>query len=414
MGSTVIQQFNLVMGTVNDAVVHNNSYDLDYFNREDTNLCTPAESMNNITIGAAAHSLRAGAFAGISTSQEFPALYSRKGHIDMHALFTSRKINKLYFKPDIIECGGDYEYSRDRRSIGQGNNASMEVLSSNHAESFYNQIGTSFSAPLIANIAAQIQRLYPSIRAQSLKALIVNSASLDLIRFPEPLSKLRNKTAGHGMVNEFKAVFSNDNEITFLLEDEVEPEQVKIFPLHFPKYLTEEDLGKKMGILKVTATLCFSFIPVVNQQLAYCPVHIGFCFFRNQTGNEILATEEETPSLLKPNLRWSQSARDKKRPIPYTNTQKISFPVNVQELINEQDTFKLAVNCRINPQLLAGTEKAYEKAHLFSIVITVEENLKEKNLTGKLYEDMIAVNEVENIAVADLEGLAEGIAEGEA
>ncbi len=395
----------------NDAATMNSSYDLNYFFTEGTNICTPAESMNNITVGAAADSLRVGNFEGISASREFPALYSRKCHIDLPALFPKNKINKLYFKPDVIDCGGDYEYTRSNRFIGSGIRASMEVLSADPNESFYNHIGTSFSAPLAANVGVQIQKNYPGIKAQSIKALIVNSASLNLIRFQRPFAALLNKIAGHGLVSEQKSVFSNDNVITLLLEEEIEPEQLKIFPLNLPSYLSNDDLGKKNGVLRITATLCFSFEPVLNQQLAYCPVHMGFSFFRNQTGDQIQATEDEIKSLLKSTLRWSQSGRHVSKPMPYTNTQKIGFSVNVQDLVNEHSTFKLAVNCRINPQLLPGTEHLYQKAHSFSLVVTIEEKLKEDTLTGKLYNEMLLCNSVENISIIDLE--AEGTAEAE-
>ena len=130
-----------------------------------------------------------------------------------------------------------------------------------------------------------------------------------------------NKTAGHGLTSDEKAVVSNNNAITFLIEDEIEPEQVKIFPINFPQYLINEDLGKKRGILKITATLCFSFLPVQCHQLAYCPVHMAFSFFKNQAGEDILATEENIKSLLKSDLRWSQSGRHMSKPVPYTNTQ---------------------------------------------------------------------------------------------
>ena len=395
-----------------DAAAHNTFYDLTYFSNDHTNICSPAESMNNLTVGAAAHSLRTGNFAGIADSREYPALYSRKSHIDLYALFPKNKINKQYFKPDIIECGGDYEYNKSRSFFAQGNNASMELLSSEPNQSFFYNIGSSFSAPLIANTAAQIQRMYPQILAQSIKALIVNGASLDLLPFEEKFKKLQNKTAGHGLANEMRSIFSNDNTITFLIEDEIKPEEVKIFPLHFPKYLVEDNLGKHRGILSVSATLCFSFLPVLNQQLSYCPVHIAFSFFKNQSGEDILATEDAIKSLLKSTLRWSQSGRHVSKPIPYSNTQKITFPVNIKDLVNENSTFKLAVNCRVNPQLLPGTERPYvDKAHSFSIAITVEETLVEKNLTGKLYNEMIAINLIENITNINLD--AQAAAEGE-
>ncbi|HWK07618.1 MAG TPA: S8 family serine peptidase [Puia sp.] len=387
----------------NEAAVQNTKYDLHYFAREEANICPPAESMNNMTVGAAADSLRDGHFQGISIDKEFPALYSRKGHMDLVRLYPKNKINKLYFKPDVIDCGGDYEYSGSGRFIGTGPKASMQVLSADPAESFYPNVGTSFSAPLVANIAAQIQKVYPDIRAQSIKALIVNAASLNLIRFEKPFKNLLNKTAGHGLTSDAKSIFSTENAITFLLEESIEPENIRIFPLHFPEYLTRDDLGKKEGFVKITATLCFSFAPVLHQHLAYCPIHIGFCFFRNQSANEIQEKEAATNSLLKSNLRWSQSARHVQKPIPYSNTQKISFVVSKQLLEEETSTFKLAVNCRINPQLLPGTEGPYQRAHPFSIVLTVEENLKKSKLTGQLYNEMILCNEVENIAAADLE-----------
>jgi Subtilase family len=397
-----------------DAMVTNSHYDLNYFFSEITNICSPAESMNNLIVGAAADSIRDGIFEGISTSKEFPTLFSRKSHIDLDSLFPKNKINKFYFRPDVIESGGDYE--RQGNYIGTDKKATMEILSAKQNESFFTDAGTSYSAPLVANIAVQIQKNYPNISAQSIKALIINAASLNLIRFPKQFTKLLSKTAGHGFVEPYKSVYSDENAITFLIEDKINPEDVKIFPLNFPEYLTKLDLGKQNGILKVSATLCFSFLPVLNHQLAYCPIHIAFGIFKNQTGKEILAKEDEEKggikSKLKSGMGWSQSARHKEKPIPYSNTQKLTFPINVNDLLNESNTFKLGVNCRICPQLLAGSEVKYQTSHSFSIVISIEENLKEENLTGQLYAEMESVNFVENIAELDSEG--EGIAEGEA
>lgn len=388
-----------------DAANNNRHYDLNYFFNETTNLCTPAESMNNIVVGAAADSLRNGTFEGISTSKEFPTLFTRKSHFNLGALFPKNKINKAYFKPDIIESGGDYE--QRGRFIGTGIKATMELLSANPAESFYSQAGTSYSAPLAANIAAQIQKNYPTLTSQSIKALIINSASLNLIRFPRPCTSLLNKVAGYGYTEPERSINSNDNSITFLIEDEINPEEVKIFPLNFPAYLTKTNFGKERGIIKITATLCFSFHPVMNHQLAYCPIHMAFRFAKNQSGAEILDSEKDIKSNLKAGLSWTQSARHKKKPIPYTNTQKISFPINVSELLSENNTFKLAINCRINPQLLPGMENKYKIPHSFSIAITIEETLKQEKLTGQLYTEMENINFVENIATIDLEGEAE-------
>jgi Subtilase family len=392
----------------NQAAADNIRYDLHYFAQDRTNLCPPAESMNNMTIGAAAGSLRPGAFLGVSDSGDFPALYSRKGHIDLAALFSAKKINKHYFKPDLIECGGDYEFDAARQFFSQGLRASMQILSADQTQSFYDNIGTSYATPLSANPAAQVHGLYPGIRAQSIKALLINGASLELTPFPKPQKKLQNRIAGHGLPNGLRSLYSNDNVITFLIEDLVTPEEVNIYPVHFPEYLTTIDLGKSTGILRVTATLCFSFDPLLTHQLAYCPIYMGFSFFRNQSGDEILASEKNTRSLLRNDLRWSQSARFVRKPAPPSNVQKVSFLVSKDLLAKEGSTFKLAVNCRISRQLIPGTERAYQIPHPFSLTFTVEENLKPAKLTGRLYSEMLACNAIENIARIAAQAEAEG------
>lgn len=276
-------------------------YDLTYFNREETNLSPPAESRNNVTVGAAADNLKNGAFLGISKGREFPTLYTRKCHLKPELFkkpnkrFT--KYNPHLFKPDVIESGGDYEQGQG--FVGTKDVALIEVLSANPAWGFYKDAGTSFSTPLVANLAAQIQRKYPSLKSQTVKALIINGASLDVIQFDESLKYLINKTAGHGIVDPEKSLDSSDNTITLVIEDEINPEEMKVVPLNFPDYLTNEDLGKKRGLLHFTATLCFSFDPVIHNHLAYSPIQLAFAVFRNKTGEDILKPENEVKAKLK-------------------------------------------------------------------------------------------------------------------
>jgi len=372
------------------------AYNLNYFSDEDTNLCSPADSMNNVVVGAAADNLRDGIFQGISNGREFPALYSRKSHVDLSELFPRNKQNKQLFRPDVIEAGGDYEQSGF--FIGIGENAAMEVLSANPAFGFYKESGTSFSTPLVANTAAQIQKRYPSIRAQTIKALIVNGASLEKIRFDDDVKPLLSKTAGHGLVDTSRSLNSSDNEITFVIEEEIKPGEMKVFPLNFPDYLTAGNLGKRIGLLKCTATLCFSFEPVMNNHLGYCPLQMAFSIFRNHSGTQILEKEDDIKSRLKSS--WSQNNRWKNKPIPASNTQKISFSISEKDLKDEGSTFKLAIHCLLNTQLLGDTTK-YKVNHPFSIAITIEETLREAKKTGKLYAEMCAVNEVDSIIEAE-------------
>jgi len=381
----------------NNGAADQSSYNLNYFSQDITNICSPAESMNNIVVGAAADNLNDGAFMGISNDREFPTLYTRKSHLDLTNLFAINKQNKNLFRPDVIESGGDYEQYGN--FIGTGDRATMELLSANPAFGYYRDAGTSFSTPLVANIAAQIQKKYPTLRVQTIKALIINAASLDAIPFPKPLIKLQNRTVGHGIVDPVKSTSSSDNSITFVVEDEIKPEEMKVIPLNFPIYLTEEDLGKESGLLKLSATLCFSFDPVLNNHLGYCPIQMAFAIFRNHTGDQIMQKESDLKSKLKNG--WSQNNRWKSKPVPASNTQKIEFSLSVKDLQDENSTFKLAVHCLINPQLLSDNK--YKTNHPFSMAITIEENLPEARQTDKLYSEMIAINEVENIIHSTVE-----------
>lgn len=393
----------------NNNATSQSRYDLSYFNEEETNLPSPADSMNNIVVGAAADNLEQGVFAGISPGREFPTLYSRKSHIDLELYkkpgkkFT--KNNPHLFRPDVIEAGGDYEQGNG--FVGTNHDALMEVLSANPAFGFYRHAGTSFSAPLAANIAAQLQRNYPTLRSQSIKALIINAACLDTILFNN-FVKLRNRTAGHGIVRPDESVYSTDNTITFVVEEEIYPDEMKVIPLNFPAYLTKDDLGKRVGILQLTATLCFSFEPVPNNHLGYCPLQMAFAIYRNNSGENILKSENEENGGVKTKLKkgWSQDNRWKSSPIPASNTQKIQFPISVKDLEAENSTFKLAVHCLINSQVLS-TDK-YNTTHPFSMAITVEENLNEARQTGKLYAEMLSVNEIDNIARVEGEAEVEG------
>ena len=372
-------------------------YDVNYFENECANLAVPAESMNNITVGAASDNITGNNIWAISSDAEFPALYTRKYHCNLREYFSKNKMNKHLFKPDLLESGGDYEF----HSLGivQGEKASMEVLSSDPTESFMRQVGTSYSAPLVANLAARFQLGYPEIRSQTIKALILNGANHPLFPFPNESKHLLNRVTGHGFLNQSKALFSNDNSLTLVLEDEIMPGKMQLYPIRLPAYLSDGTLAKKVGLVKISITLCFSFLPYTSNQLCYCPVHIGFAMFRNVEAENIMSKYSD--AILRE--RWSQDAYYKGKPIPYSNSQKVEFKIGQKELISEKGIFKLAVSCKLNPQLLPGEEEKYTHSHKFSMAIRIEENLTEAKLTGNLYNEMIAINEIENIAVADIE-----------
>lgn len=391
-------------GNNDNCINENTNYDLSYFHGQHTNLSTPADSLNNITVGAAADNIREGAFLGVAIGREFPALYTRKGHIDLSAIYTTNKTNKHYFKPDVIESGGDVGYYNEH-TLDFMDEPALTLLSARPEIGVMQEVGTSFATPLVANLAARIVKTYPTLSNESVKALIINGASLNLIPFAADVSKLRNRVAGNGVVDNFKSLYSTENTATLILEDKIENKKIKIYPIKFPEYLINDDLGKKRGVLKVTATLCFKFLPIKSNQLSYNPIHLAFSIFKNHTANEIMTPEGDLNSKLKSNLSWSENGRHVSKPLPYSNTQKIALNVNVDDLINEENTFKLAVHAKLSEQIVGGIPDRYPTEFPFSIVLNIEETIK--NNTGKLYDEIQLNNNLEVIQNVDIDAALE-------
>src|SRR6218665_480360 len=149
-------------GNNEDCINENTGYELSYFQNDHTNLCTPADSLNNFTVGAAAGNLTDGPFTGIASSKEFPALYTRKGHIDLSEVFSAVKINKHYFKPDGLETAGDIGYYSEN-TLDWMEDPALTLLSARPEIGIIQEAGTSFATPLVANLAAKIIKNYPSI-----------------------------------------------------------------------------------------------------------------------------------------------------------------------------------------------------------------------------------------------------------
>lgn len=390
-------------GNNNNCINENTDYDLSYFHKNHTNLSTPADSLNNFTVGAAADNLREDMFFGIASGRKFPALYTRKGHIDLSEIYT-KKTNKHYFKPDVIESGGDINYNRNGL-LDWMNEPALTLLSARPEIGNMQEVGTSFAAPLVANLAARIIKNYPTLSNESVKALIINGASLNLIPFKDDVLKLRNRVVGNGFVDEFKSLYSDINTATLILEDTIISNKIKVYPINFPEYLINDNLGKVKKRLKITATLCFKFMPIQNNQLSYNPIHMAFSIFKNHSVEEIIGSDKKIKSKLRTNLGWSEDGRFPNKPLPYSNTQKITLNVSVDDLVNEKNTFKLAVHSKLSEQIVGGLPENYPREFPFSIVLMIEETIK--NSTGKLYDKIQLINNLEAIQDVDIDSALE-------
>jgi len=386
-----------------------------HFQEENTNLCSPAESMNNITIGASASNIEDNDELRISPAGSVPAIYTRTFHINwQHDSQLGKsgttnwfRANKKFFKPDVCNHGGDFDEKLYTANTG------LKVLSTEMGLFFDRTVGTSFSTPLTANLAAKIIKTYPDLNRnmQTVKALIINSAKNDEIgdAFENLDDMLPNSILGHGIPDEHNCVYSSENSVTIILEDDIVPENIKSYPIKIPKYLI--DLNRSNSLLKVKATLCFKFEPLKHHFLAYCPLHVAFGVFRNkkleeygfdEKGNQIsIGINNSKTSNFRFSESWSQDYYFKAKML--SNTQRINFSISKKVLLEENCILKIAVNAKLH-KLLNELDKSKLKDSKipFSIVFTIEENTVKNTYTGKLYDELIAINDLTAINSLDV------------
>lgn len=442
----------------------------DHHSCEAINLAMPGESFNNITVGAIAENKIPGPPSGLAPLKELPAYYTRKHYIDY-----TKKVNGTEFrrsqmnyninKPDIVMPGGD--------RLGEAAGMQVFGFGERGGDFYYKDSGTSLATPLAANLAARIVGLYPTLNMQSVKALIINSASkllssefLDDLttdlrkefskeKFGKSYSQLNNaekkqvnakissddlyhRLVGYGLPDESKALYSDAKSVSMVIQDTVALKSFKVINLNIPKYLL--DYSKDGPLLYLKATLCYKFPPVWNNHLGYNPLHISFNFIKSVKRNdpidtaaiisdkdhpffnaftrglsdpkEIAKTKNEALGIKKSIQSWSEDFYPPATK-PFANTQQLELNINKAEIEKVNRQISLVVRCTyktdIERELL---ERLQSSAHEFSIAIYISERSNAELATFDLYNELIEINDLVNLAEIDLE--VEGDLEAEA
>lgn len=366
---------------------------------EFTNLQEPAESMNNISVGALAGNFENGVTDGITPAREYPAYYSRKFHWDMSITINGSKLkksqkNKHLVKPDLVFEGGDY--------LSQ--EAAMEVLSSPQDNSpYYGRLaGTSLATPLVTSLIAQLVKEYPTLKMTSIKALLINSAASPSGTNPPHFNsadgkKLYRKLTGFGRPNPDRLLEGNPDSIAFVIEDSITFDDFYSFDLRFPDWVLSTP-----NKIELTATLVYKFLPVPNNHLAYLPLHISFGIFR-PVDVSILSKQDLENFRLRSGVSWAEDHFGVEDRI-FSNVQKLSFNISSQHFDPNNPSVSIAMRCHGKSTIPDWASRHLQnKEHPFSLVISLREIPKTKgfNLSGSLYKDVMLLNDLQ--AIADLE-----------
>ncbi len=392
-----------------------------------TNIGSPAENMNGLTVGAV-------------NDVSLPATYTKKSHLDFsmpigNSLAEQAIVNYNLMKPDILAEGGGDDTHDDSKWI--------EVIDGSNINFIKKVVGTSFATPVVTNLCAQILRVYPSLGASAIKAILINSAlPTGITRLPATKSLIDQRNAvlmgnshfkkyhsqtpehiarmieGHGAIptDDTEIVFSSKDSVTFVGQMGIENEQIKCVNIKLPEHLRTGNDREKM--LRVSATLCFyaQSIPG-NDIVTYNPYHVSFKFLRGnedigQVANNlqyVRGEAHETREIknasnhIKNTLdKWSESPLPSYKKRLFSNTQHREFVLNAGDIINFNGNFALAFRCITKPNFDTTPVQ-------FSYVVKIKvDNKRLLDSDFSLYNELSTINTIQAIATA------EAIAEAEA
>jgi hypothetical protein len=231
-----------------------------YLYEPSTRIANPAQSLQALTVGSVAYgSLEAGAWRTFAPERGHPSAFSRSGPGIWSVI-----------KPEIIEYGGDNVRTRnlptDVQAGGQIPEACPELVRSTMfppGPPFdRDQAGTSFAAPKVARLAAQLEQLLPTEPALLYRALIVQSArwpiwaeqlladlrtrdpqdpEFDQLLREQRLNEVSQviRCIGYGIPDEARATTNTDHRTTFITSGEtsIRARECHIYQVPIPPQL---------------------------------------------------------------------------------------------------------------------------------------------------------------------------------
>ncbi|MFN2363276.1 MAG: S8 family peptidase [Halarsenatibacteraceae bacterium] len=225
------------------------SWPPDDFIGEQDRITTPAESVRSITVGSIAHK-----DSSLSIVNKFePSPFSRRG-----------PGSNFIIKPEVVDFGGNLDV--------RGNFTGLGVCSLDEDCNLIENVGTSFSAPLVSKSVAIINNSIESRDLLLSKALLVHSARLsDTVNI---INRDENKYYGFGHPDIISSEVLNcsDDKVTLIFDENIlQGEHLELYDFPYPESLLRN--GKWFGEISMTLAYDPPLDPNFGQE--YCRVNIN-------------------------------------------------------------------------------------------------------------------------------------------
>ena len=195
-------------------------------------------------------------------------------------------------KPDLVHWAGNWGWNDHLRTFHEADSSlSAIVAASEPGRTFEWKSGTSFAAPRVAHIAADVLTQYPGISANLVRALVLLSArqaqgSHTLM----PDRAERQRATGAGRPNPERAVASEGNRVVLTFEGEMDCDTTVVHPVPIPLEYTR---GRRLRRIRV-AIACDP--PVRRTRREYIAGHLQVVLLRAMSQSEVLDVFRRQPS----------------------------------------------------------------------------------------------------------------------
>jgi hypothetical protein len=188
-------------------------------------------------------------------------------------------------KPDVVEAAGDWVLDRQ---ILQKSGVVTTAKNFTQGQLLVARTGTSFAAPKVANLAAQLMRKYPGYSSNLIRALVAHSAQVPNRR-PQAWNELEDwnedimRVYGYGQPSLERALDAAQNEPWLLHDGQIQADTVRLFEL--PE-LPDEFLSER-GKRVIRVTLAFDPPTRPTRKDSYLGFVMEYALFRNVAAQDL-------------------------------------------------------------------------------------------------------------------------------
>lgn len=160
-------------------------------------------------------------------------------------------------KPELVEYGGDWVREKAGTNLSYESSLNPLLVRSGGTGVDRSTIGTSFCAPKVTYILAQIQSALPQENALLHKALVIQSARLPGLSYITP-NHDSIRMFGYGIPALNRAIDNSERRVTLVDSAELAPGNANLYTINIPDELRRQ--GEDFDVL-VEVTLVFTAVP---------------------------------------------------------------------------------------------------------------------------------------------------------